>query len=527
MNSRTWSASRGPAPPPPPSIGVDQWQVLGQGQGQGHGPKPNPGPSQRMQSIINQALERGVSKFVCEQLATLSGARCKWFYRYVDLGLGPKEALSKTLERMANTAGFKGGALKWYEKYIASGCTEKEAREKVLEYQRNNAASRKLQGSQQAVVPDDRGRKRPIDNKDSIGGRAKEEPKKPRRSAESPPRKNIVMAVMPDKYPACVLSKKQLSRIEAALVEEMRKGWKTSINFGGIQFLPGLILVTCIDRNTKKWLEHVVPNIAVVQGITLTTRPETEIPATKGITVLVPRSADEPDNITTELLIDQNTDLLSKTWQVVRSTTTKEGNKVVTITLSDKSFELLQLKGLTVSYRFSQLSCRPISGKEALRTVRVNYAEPRPPPPPKNDASQSSEIDLTEDDSEEFISQLNLVVVDEVKGDEDDENEEAPEGEADGEHDDQEIAEGHDEEETAEGEHDEEDTAEGEYVEHEAAEGENVEEEAAEGEPEESYEVEGSVGDDHEQEEEVENAGEEENQHGDGEEAEAEGTTIE
>ncbi|XP_037708518.1 uncharacterized protein LOC119546361 isoform X2 [Drosophila subpulchrella] len=511
MNNRSWSASRGPAAaaPPPPSIGGDQWQAQGPAQGQGHG--PNSIPSPKMQSIIIQAEEMNVPNHIRDQLFGLSGAKRKWFYRYLEMGCSHEEALAKSLERLTNPSGFKGGSLKWYDKYIASGCTEAEARAKVLEYKRNHPSSRDRKGPEQTAVPDDRGRKRPIDD-NSYGGRAKEEPKKQRRAAELPPKRSFVMAVMSDKYPTCVLSKKQLSRIEAALVEEMRKGWRTSINFGGIQFLPGLILVTCIDRNSKKWLEHVVPNITVIQGIKLTSCPEYEIPATKGITVLVPRCADEPDKITTELLIDQNADLLSKTWQVVRTTLTKESNKVITITLSDKSLELLQKKGMTVSYRFSQLSCRLMSGKNVLKSVRVNYTEPRPPPPKKD--GQSSEIDLTEEDSEEYISQLNLVVVDEVKGD-DDENEAAEEEEVDdGEHNDLEIV----EEEPDEGE-----TAEEEHVEEDAAE----EEEAAEGEPEESYEVEESVGDEHDQEEEIEHADEEENQHADEEVVETGTTTTE
>jgi len=515
MNNRSWSASRGPAAPPPPSIGGDQWQDRGQAQGQGHGPNPIPCPSPKMQSIMIQAEEKNVPNHIRDQLFGLSGAKRKWFYRYLEMGCSHEDALSKSLDRLTNPVGFKGGALKWYENYIASGCTEKEACAKMLEYKRNHPLSRDRKVPEQTAVPDDRGRKRPIDD-NSYGGRAKEELKKQRRAAELPPKRSFVMAVMSDKYPTCVLSKKQLSRIEAALVEEMRKGWKTSINFGGIQFLPGLILVTCIDRNSKKWLEHVVPNITVIQGIKLTSCPEYEIPSTKGITVLVPRSADEPDKITTELLIDQNADLLSKTWQVVRTTMTKEGNKLMTITLSDKSLELLKIKGMTVSYRFSQLSCRLMSGKDALKSVRVNYTEPRPLPPKKD--AQSAEIDLTEEDSEEYISQLNLVVVDEVKGD-DDENEAAEDEElTDGEHNALEIV---------EEEHDDGEIAEEEHVEEEAAEGEYGEEEAAEGEPEESYEVEESVGDEHDHEEETEHADEEENQHADEEVVETGTTTTE
>ncbi|XP_044250730.1 uncharacterized protein [Drosophila takahashii] len=483
--NRSWSGPR-------PSANGNQWQAQ----------DPNTNQTPKMMSLRAQADEKAVPDHIREELFALSGAKRKWFYRYLDMGCGHEEALSKAAERLTNPAGFKGGSLKWYDKYIASGLSEKEARAKVLEYKRAHPIPASVDRGRKRPehsVPDDRGRKRPIEE-NSYGGRAKEEPKKPRRAAASPPprssqgsKKGFPVALMPENYPDCVLSRKQLVRIEAGLVDEMRKGWKTSINFGGIQFLPGVIIVTCMDRNTQKWLEHVAPKITVVQGIKLKTCPEDEIPATKAITVFVPRSSEEPDKITNDLLKDQNTDLLSKTWKIMRTTKVKD-NKVVTISIGDKSLEMLKKRGMTVSYRFSQLSCRIASDKAALKSVRVNYAEPRPPKPAEDEgeaADESAEIDLTEEDGEEHISKLDLVVVDEVKGDDDEENEVVEEETAD------------DEVELIEGEHDDE-------------------EELAEGEPDESYEVDENAEEEQQQEEENEITEEAENENADGEEHEVE-----
>ncbi|KAH8352972.1 hypothetical protein KR084_007836, partial [Drosophila pseudotakahashii] len=486
MNNRSWSGNRGP--PPRPSANGDQWRAQGQEA------DPNLNLTPKMMSMRAQAAEMGVPDHVRDELFTLSGAKRKWFYRYLEMGCGHEEALTKASERLTNPAGFKGGSLKWYDKYIASGCTEQEARAKVLEYKRAHPIPASIDRGRkrpEQPVPDDRGRKRPIED-NSYGSRTKEEAKKPRRAAESPPRssqratKGFDTAVMPENYPDCVLSRKQLVRIEAGLVDEMRKGWKTSINFGGIRFLPGVIIVTCMDKNSQKWLEHVAPKITVVQGIKLKTCPEDEIPSTKAITVFVPRSTEEPDKITNELLKDQNTDLLSKTWKIMRTLKVKD-NKVVTISIGDKSLELLKKRGMTVSYRFSQLSCRIVSGKVARKSVSVNYKEPRPPKTAEGEgADESAEIDLTEEDGEEHISNLSLIVVDEVKGDDDEENEASQEEAADGEQDEVEIIEGeHDHEETAEGEHDEEETAEGEQDESYEVD-ENAEEEQ---QPEEETEV--------------------------------------
>jgi len=117
-----------------------------------------------------QAEEKNVPNHIRDQLFGLSGAKRKWFYRYLEMGCSHEDALSKSLERLTNPVGFKGGALKWYENYIASGCTEKEACAKMLEYKRNHPLSRDRKVPEQTAVPDDRGRKRPIDD-NSHGGR--------------------------------------------------------------------------------------------------------------------------------------------------------------------------------------------------------------------------------------------------------------------------------------------------------------------------------------------------------------------
>ncbi|XP_017047534.1 uncharacterized protein LOC108092457 isoform X2 [Drosophila ficusphila] len=414
MNNQLLSGNRGG-----PSNG-DQWQPM------------------QMQDEV-----RGPPDHISDAVSALSGARRKWYYRYLNTGNGHEESLRKAIERRTNPSGFKGGALKWYDKYIDMGLSEKEARAKVLEYQKSHPIhrpekwarsdrDRKRPKPQESGDRDrkrpkpqdsgDRNRKRPVEN-----SRAKEEPKKQRRTPEGPPkavgsnRKGFSIAVMAKNYPEVIMSKEQLTMIEAALVDEMRKGWKSSINFGGIEFLPGLILVVCLDMNSKQWLEQVVPKIKVVPGITLSSCRKNEIPATKGFTVLVPRSFEEPDQVTMDLLKDQNSDLLSKTWRLFRVSQLKDG-KVLYISIGDKAFDLLQKKDLTVSYRFSQLSCRLISGKGALKALRATRTQALNK---EAENAETAEIDLTEEDAdedaEEDISQLELTVVDEIRGDDDEE----------------------------------------------------------------------------------------------------------
>jgi len=213
-------------------------------------------------------------------------------------------------------------------------------------------------------VLNDRRRKRPMED-DFLGDSTEGLPKKPKKSMKKEPElfpnsldskdPGITMAVMAKSYPSLVMSELQLARIEYALVKEMRRGWIASMNFEGIRYFPGYILVKCMDENSKKWLEHVMPKITEVIGIELITCPKDEIPATMEMYVCVPHSAHENDNKIMKHLIDQNQDLLSKSWQFGRSLKFPNGDKVVSIKISKKSLLLLQERGWMVSYCFNQL----------------------------------------------------------------------------------------------------------------------------------------------------------------------------
>ncbi|XP_043652433.1 uncharacterized protein LOC122619513 [Drosophila teissieri] len=424
----------------------------------GNGGPLNGGPSNgsqwstanpKVQSVQVPAAERRRPDHIHKQLSHLSGARRKWFFRYLDAGCSNEKALAKALEK------------------------------RTIPYEESVSANGGRRRPEQPVL-DERARKRPNED-NSSGGRAREEPKKqrapePSSRALSTKQNGLTMAVLAENYPDCMLTNKQLHEIEDGLVEEIKKGWKSSINFGGIQFLSGLIQVVCMDKNSRQWLEHAVHNLTVLPETKLICCPEDEIPATKVISVYVPRSAEEPDKVTFELLKDQNTDLLSKTWEVGRISKSKDG-KVVAISIGSKSYSLLQKNDFCLSYRFNQLTCRAFTDKEALKAVRGN----KPGATKTNSEAEaaestvdSAEIDLTEEDGEEFISQLDLTVVDEVKGDDDDDDEEENEDEneiteveddveevVEDQHDDVEIIEGdqgveHDDVQIIEGEHDEE-----------------------------------------------------------------------
>ncbi|XP_033150590.1 uncharacterized protein LOC117134990 [Drosophila busckii] len=114
------------------------------------------------------------------------------------------------------------------------------------------------------------------------------------------------------------------------LIMELRKGWSTSLNFNGIRFRPGLIVIECRDDNTRDWLVSVVPKMAAVEGVQLKTCMGEQLLELEIVTVHLPRSSGEQEQTSPDPLKGQNTDLLPDTWTVLKYMETR-GGKLVTL----------------------------------------------------------------------------------------------------------------------------------------------------------------------------------------------------
>ncbi|XP_017023961.1 uncharacterized protein [Drosophila kikkawai] len=411
---------------------------------------------QQQQHVQMQSNAQEPSKGQAEGfLRGFNSAARDWFYRYMNMGCSPDEARERVLERHrshpesldtaphgvrypdpkaqverrnpgeerrrplesdSDTLGnvlksFNGACRKWYQKHLENGFTPEEAVAKILEYRRTSSGSRPVQSS---IAPGDR--KRPVDSN------ARDGSKKPRKSNEkqlpqgakvTSGKDHLAVAVVAMDYPKLCLKNFELTKIENALLEEMKKGWKHSLNFVGIKYRQGMIVVTCLDEASKEWLEQVVPKITAVKGTHLRIYKEDEIPNTKAITFYVPRAIDEPNDVILRSLKGQNTDLKSGNWSILRSFPSKsKKGKVMTLTIGDKSLELISKRGMTISYHFDQLTCHiarePVSESSKKKVTEEVTAD-------------LPEIDLTEED--EDIELSGMTVLDEVQCDDDDENE--------------------------------------------------------------------------------------------------------
>ncbi|KAH8393499.1 hypothetical protein KR200_003010 [Drosophila serrata] len=441
-----WNAIRGGGPP----AALNSWSGPSNGNPRVMQNQPQQQQPVPKQSNVLEPPKRNADGF----LQGFNSAGRDWFYRYLNMGCSPEEARDRVLERNRNhpesldsTARggrfpdakaqvdrrnptserrrpvetgseavdnvlntLNGACLKWYNKHLENGFTPEEAIAKVLEHRRTFSGKRPVQSS-----TDSGGRKRSVESK------PKEDPKKPKRGNESfqaetvnSGKDHLAVAVVADDYPNYYLMKSELTKIENALLEEMKNGWTRSLNFGGLKYRPGMMVLTCMDEGSKEWLEQVVPKITAVQGVPLRIYKEDEVLNFKGITFYVPRSVDEPDDVTLRFVKEQNTDLLSGNWAVVRSSLSRSKNgKVMTLRIGEKSLDLLNKRGMAISYRFVQLPCHISKGPLFLPSKKQKEVDETPVNPP--------EIDLTAEDEDIEFSEM--TVLDEVHCDDDDGNE--------------------------------------------------------------------------------------------------------
>ena len=97
--------------------------------------------------------------------------------------------------------------------------------------------------------------------------------------------KGVRLAVLPVEVPEKIRMREEQGQIEELLVEEMLKGWKSKLAFGGIHFRPSLILIDCGSNEVAEWLSNIVPVLEGWTGAKITTCKGDEIPAAHMVTV--------------------------------------------------------------------------------------------------------------------------------------------------------------------------------------------------------------------------------------------------
>ncbi|XP_044779801.1 uncharacterized protein LOC123327445 [Drosophila simulans] len=219
----------------------------------------------------------------------LSGARTKWYLRYLQQGKSPAEALSlaktpQPLEQRPNSASKRANS-------TLTPPTDMLKRQKVEKNWPLTA---------------------PFDGPSTSRAAKAPEVRKPSYAAVTGA---IKVAVVPEGYPKVILSSENLSQLEDALLEEtVLSGWDSPIKLGGIHFRVGHRIVDCRNATTAEWLQSAVPNLSKWSGVSLEVKMGDDLPSSHNITIFCPRTGDKTTKWIMDLIKKQND---TKNWRLI------------------------------------------------------------------------------------------------------------------------------------------------------------------------------------------------------------------
>jgi len=148
------------------------------------------------------------------------------------------------------------------------------------------------------------------------------------------------------------------SSLDDALVEAMVDSTVRGLQFAGIQFRQGMVLVNCETEQTVNWLGQIVGGLPSWRGPKLVTRKGDDLPKPHVMIVFFPRSKDQAAGKLLKLVDIQNPEFQTDFWKVINSK--EQGHdQVLTIGIHPKSYEAIRTKGCTIHYRFGRI---PVSG---------------------------------------------------------------------------------------------------------------------------------------------------------------------
>ncbi|XP_055854262.1 uncharacterized protein LOC129918001, partial [Episyrphus balteatus] len=260
--------------------------------------------------------------------------------------------------------GLSGAATRRYLDLLAEGKTPEEAKRRVEERRAELLAeSLKSQGQGKRknhhITPPQRQEvKKPrLGNSAEAGSNtALNTSKRPLSYANTT--KSVRIAILPKEYPDATLGTDELTALEEAIIEEVSLGWKHKLQFNGIHFKTGLLVVDCAGQQTADWLKEKAARLSTWKGTALVACLGENIPKLHTITMFLPRSKDQEDQKSLALIEAQNDGLCVKAWKIIKSKAEGKG-KLLVAKIDTNSAKTITNAGHELHFKFGKI---PITG---------------------------------------------------------------------------------------------------------------------------------------------------------------------
>lgn len=297
----------------------------------------------------NEQLSEAVEKLqIKEKFKSLSGAARKRFKWLIKQGLSAKEARSKAMEKVPETA----IANKKRARSADSTPEEKGGKQSEQKRQKVHIASPKSTPVGLEVVPESSAATTSFANA----------------------LRSIKVGVLAERYPEENLTNEQMVAIQAQILEKIsEKEGGPDPQFSGIAHRPGWLSITCDDEATSQWLKSIIGEVKPWEGANLKVVEEGDLPKSKILSAYFPSSSEDTTEKILKMVKKQNSRLATSEWKILRRN--NEGTAAHVIMSVDlASVELLKTLSYKISFKF---------GKVTLHNKSEQKSKPNVPKPAK------------------------------------------------------------------------------------------------------------------------------------------------
>ncbi|KAL7723868.1 hypothetical protein ACLKA6_002191 [Drosophila palustris] len=159
----------------------------------------------------------------------------------------------------------------------------------------------------------------------------------------------------PSGYPKALLSTKELSAVQEAILDVIRTQRQGAVKpfFTGCTFRPGWLLISCANRETADWLKAAMPKLKLWPGAKVELVADADMPKPQVYIGHFPKTEKYSNEDILQLLEGQNSALRTGDWRILNRV--ERGKQIeLTFAVDPNSDEKLKSVGHRLCYGFGQ-----------------------------------------------------------------------------------------------------------------------------------------------------------------------------
>jgi len=127
------------------------------------------------------------------------------------------------------------------------------------------------------------------------------------------------VCIVPQDFPEAIWSTEQITAVQSCILDRVFEGRTGPVkpHFAGNRFMPGWLIINCLDIETVEWLKNTVPSLKPWEGAVLKVMDEADVPKARIFVGYFPGSASWQNPRILGQIEAQNTGLRVGEWRVL------------------------------------------------------------------------------------------------------------------------------------------------------------------------------------------------------------------